>query len=116
MPSAFARRFSTLCLLSIAVTAAAQAPRPAAEKTTTTTTIASEPEKKAAALPADSISEGLGTVGGKPIAYKTVAGMLTVGATDPQDAMIGLDGKWLPDSGMDVPPKTEDQPATARMF
>jgi carboxypeptidase C (cathepsin A) len=27
-----------------------------------------------------------------------------------------LDGKYLPDSGMDLPPKPEDQPATSRMF
>jgi carboxypeptidase C (cathepsin A) len=93
----------------------AQAPHPA-EKTTTTTTTAPEPEKRSMGLPVDSVSEGSVTVGGKPIAYKAVAGMLTVGATDPQDAMIGLDGKWLPDSGMDVPAKPEDQPATARMF
>ena len=42
--------------------------------------------------------------------------MLTVGSSDPQDATIGLDGKPLPDAGVDLPAKPEDQPATARMF
>ena len=84
---------------------------------TTTTTVASEPEKKPVALPADSITEGSVTVaGGKTIAYKAVAGMLTVGSSDAQDATLGLDGKLLPDSGIDLPAKPEDQPATARIF
>ena len=88
-----------------------------AEKTTTTTTVAVEPEKKAAALPADSTTDGSVAVeGGKAIAYKAVAGMLTVGSSDKQDAMLGLDGKYLPDSGMDLPPKAEDQPSTSRIF
>jgi carboxypeptidase C (cathepsin A) len=86
------------------------------KKTMTTTTVSSETEKKMAPVAADSVSEGEVKVGGKEIAFKTVAGMITVGATDAQDAMIGLDGRWLPDSGMDVPAKVEDQPATARMF
>ena len=54
--------------------------------------------------------------GGKTVAYTAVAGLLTVGANDHQDAMLGLDGKYLPDSDIDVPAKPEDQPATAKMF
>ncbi|AEU38970.1 S10 family peptidase [Granulicella mallensis] len=83
---------------------------------TTTTTVASETEKKPVALPADSITEGSVVAGGKTIAYKAVAGMLTVGSSDAQDATLGLDGKLLPDSGIDLPAKPEDQPATARIF
>ena len=87
------------------------------QKTTTTTTVAIEPEKATVALPADSTTEGSVTVvGGKTIAYRAVAGLITVGASDKQDAMLGLDGKYLPDSGMDLPAKADDQPATARMF
>ncbi|MEO8727424.1 MAG: peptidase S10, partial [Acidobacteriaceae bacterium] len=92
---------------------------PKPEKTTTTTTVAVEPdkEKKPAPLPPDSTTEGSVTVeGGKAIPYRAVAGMLTVGSSDKQDAMIGLDGKYLPDSGLDLPPKAEEQPATARIF
>jgi carboxypeptidase C (cathepsin A) len=86
------------------------------EKTTTTTTVSSEPEKKPVAAAADSTTEGSVTVGGKAIAYKAVAGYITVGASDQQDATLGLDGKVLADAGVDVPAKPEDQPATARMF
>jgi carboxypeptidase C (cathepsin A) len=69
-----------------------------------------------AAPPTDSTTEGSVTVGGQAIAYRAVAGTLTVGSTDVQDAMIGLDGKYLPDSGIDLPAKPEDQPASARLF
>jgi carboxypeptidase C (cathepsin A) len=68
--------------------------------------------------PADSTTEGSVTVGGQAIAYRAVAGTLTVGSTDSQDAMLGLDGKMLPDTGEKVPDpdKPEDAPATSRMF
>jgi carboxypeptidase C (cathepsin A) len=108
--------------LSVALSAAAVAQGPErgheemAQKTTTTTTVATEPEHKPAmTMPADAWSEGSVRAGGKEIGYKAVAGLLTVGATDAQDAMLTLDGKWMPDA-MDVPPKVEDQPATSRMF
>jgi carboxypeptidase C (cathepsin A) len=64
----------------------------------------------------DSTTEGSVTVGGQAIAYQAVAGTLTVGSSDAQDATLGLDGKLLPDAGVDLPPKVDDQPATARMF
>jgi carboxypeptidase C (cathepsin A) len=83
--------------------------------TTTTTTVAAEPAKPTATGP-DSITEASVTAGGKSIAYKAVAGLITVGATDPQDAMLDLDGKLLPDSGVELPAKPEDRPATATMF
>lgn len=72
--------------------------------------------EKVSAAPADSITTGSVEVGGKAIEYKAVAGTLTVGATDPQDAMIALDGKWMTDTGMEIPAKIEDQPPVARMF
>jgi len=65
---------------------------------------------------ADSVTEGSVTVEGKAIAYRAVAGTLTVGSNDTQDAMLGLDGKYLPGSAIDLPAKPEDQPATARMY
>ena len=68
------------------------------------------------AVTADSITEGSVTVGGQAIAYKAVAGTLTVGGSDAQDATIGFDGKPLPDSGVKLPEKAEDAPPTARMF
>jgi carboxypeptidase C (cathepsin A) len=68
--------------------------------------------------PADSATEGSVTVGGQVIAYKAVAGTLTVGSSDEQDETLGLDGKMLPDTGAKTPDpdKPEEAPATARMF
>jgi carboxypeptidase C (cathepsin A) len=84
------------------------------QKTTTTTSISAEPFKQHP-LPSDSVSESSVAVGGKTIAYKAVAGLIRVGATDLQDATIALDGTTLPDSGVE-PPKPGDEPATATMF
>ncbi len=66
--------------------------------------------------PADSTTEGSVKVGGQAIDYRAVAGTLTVGSSDPQDAMIGFDGKYLPDASIDLTAKPEDRPATARIF
>ena len=81
--------------------------------------VTGKPETPAMGVPeADSVTDGSVTVGGQAIAYRAVAGTLTVGATDTQDAMIGLDGKMLPDAGANPPEekKPEDAPPTARMF
>ncbi len=64
--------------------------------------------------PMDSITDGTVSVGGQQIAYRAVAGTITVGATDPQDATLGFDGKPLPDSGIKA--DAADAPPTARMF
>ena len=62
----------------------------------------------------DSITEGAVTVNGQAIEYRAVAGTLTVGATDPQDATLGLDGQLLPDAGEKAPdaakPEAGDAP------
>lgn len=104
-------------LIGLSIPGLGQESRAPEKSVTTTTTTSSQPEKKPAPLPADSNTEGSVTVeGGKAIPYRAVAGMLSVGATDPQDANLGLDGRELPEAGVDLPPKLEDQPATARMF
>jgi carboxypeptidase C (cathepsin A) len=64
----------------------------------------------------DSITEGTVTVGGQTVAYKAVAGTLTVGSSDRQDATLGFDGKLLPDSGVKPEANPAEAPATARMF
>ena len=69
-----------------------------------------------AATVADSTTEGTVTVNGQPIAYRAVAGTLTVGSSDYQDSQLTLDGKYLPDSGVDAAAKIDDQPAIARIF
>lgn len=71
---------------------------------------------KASDVQADSTTEGSVTVGGQAIAYTAVAGTLTVGASNAQDALLGMDGKLLPDSGEKAPDKPEDASATARIF
>ncbi|MDE1154529.1 MAG: peptidase S10 [Acidobacteriaceae bacterium] len=101
---------------SLVPSLAAQHPSSAGDKQTTTTTVTTEAAKPAAPSTPDSVTEGSVTAGGKTIAYRTVAGYITVGSNNTQDATLGLDGKVLPDAGVDLPAKPEDQPATARMF
>ncbi len=112
------RRFvigAVLCCSCLALCAQGQ------EKQTTETKVvvtATPPAPPALPPQPDSVTEGTVTVGGQAIAYRAVAGTLTVGATDAQDAALGLDGKLLPDSGEKPldPAKPEEAPATARMF
>jgi carboxypeptidase C (cathepsin A) len=108
----------TLAALLAAPLAIAQSPKdekPKSPEFAKSDTAKSEPAKSAE-LPADSITDGSVTIGGQPIDYRAIAGTLTVGSSDSQDAMIGLDGKYLPGSDIDLPTKIEDQPATARMY
>ena len=113
-----AAAFASLLVASPLVAQRRAAAEASSEKTTTTTTMETTPEKKApGTLPPDATTEASVTLaGGKTIAYTAVAGMLAVGATDPQDAMLALDGKYLPDAAIDLPAKLEDQPATAHIF
>ncbi len=99
--------------------AAAQPPEPqekakAAEKAP----VAAAPKPAELAPQPDSITENTVTVGGQKIAYRAVAGTITVGSTDAVDAALGLDGRWLTDTGMTPPDpsKPDQEPATARMF
>jgi carboxypeptidase C (cathepsin A) len=80
--------------------------------------VAGTPVASSPSSAADSTTDGTVTVAGQVIAYKAVAGTLTVGSSDEQDALIGLDGKMLPDTGEKVPDKDkpEEAPATARIF
>ena len=68
--------------------------------------------------PAEVTTQGDVVVGGQHIAYTAIAGTLTVGATDAQDAQLGLDGKPQADSqlSLDAPKDAKDAPPTARMF
>jgi carboxypeptidase C (cathepsin A) len=85
---------------------------------------AAKPAEKAAdkttekASPAEVATQGTVDVGGKHIAYTAIAGTLTVGATDTQDAQLGLDGK--PQAGSQLaliePKEPKDTPPTARIF
>ncbi len=82
------------------------AQKPAAQETTNT------------AIPPDSTTQGSVEVGGQRIGYTAVAGIITVGATDAQDAQLGPDGKPLPGSqlALSAPKDPADAPPVAHMF
>jgi carboxypeptidase C (cathepsin A) len=67
-------------------------------------------------LPADSTTEGAVTIGGQRIAYQSVAGIITVAATEEEDAQLGPDGKPLPDSDAALVKDPKDASPTARIF
>ncbi|HUY80891.1 MAG TPA: hypothetical protein VMU92_04140 [Acidobacteriaceae bacterium] len=91
--------------VSLPLLAADTAKTPAKPATSTT-----------AATPADSTTEGVLNTGGEHIAYTAVAGTITVGATDAQDAALGADGKPQPGSPAALVKNAADAPPTASMF
>lgn len=66
--------------------------------------------------PPDSITQGSVTIDGQAVAYEAVAGTITVGATEEQDATLAFDGSILPGSGVKPVTNPADAPPTARMF
>ncbi len=105
------QRRTCLFLVALALLSAAARGHAADDKKSERPTESAVP-----ATQADSTTEGSVTVGGQAIAYRAVAGTLTVGATNSQDALLGLDGKLLPDSGEKAPERIEDAAPTARIF
>ncbi len=75
---------------------------------------AKPPEKPVAT---EITTQGSVDVGGQHILYNAIAGTITVGGTDAQDAQLGLDGKPEPGSqlSMDEPKEPKDAQPTARM-
>ena len=67
--------------------------------------------------PAEVNSDGSVTVGGQYIAYTAIAGTLTVGATDMEDAQLGSDGKPIAGSqlALNEPKEPKDASPVARM-
>jgi carboxypeptidase C (cathepsin A) len=70
------------------------------------------------APPGDSTTEGTVDAGGQHIAYTAIAGTLTVGATDVDDAQLGMDGK--PQAGSQLanaePKEAKDANPMAHIF
>jgi len=68
--------------------------------------------------PTEITTEGVVSVGGQRIAYTAVAGTITVGGTDAQDAQLGMDGKPLAGSelALSAPKEAKEAPPVARMF
>src|ERR1700758_1115140 len=83
--------------------------------TTKVPTAEKAPEKTP---PTEVSSQGSVDAGGQRIAYTAVAGTITVGATDVQDAQIGMDGKPEPGSelALSAPKDPKEASPTARMF
>jgi len=111
----FSRRLAALtgaALLILCVSARAQDDKTAAKPTTPAAT------DKNAEAPADSTTQGSITVGGQQIAYTAIAGTITVGSTDDQDAQLGADGKPQPGSqlALNAPKDPSDATHVARMF
>jgi len=73
---------------------------------------------KESAPAADSSTQGTVTAGGQQISYTAVAGTITVGSSDDQDAQLGADGKPLPGTELAIaaPKEPSDAPPVARMF
>ncbi|MGA3008927.1 MAG: peptidase S10 [Terracidiphilus sp.] len=70
------------------------------------------------ALPAEVTTQSTVDVGGQHIAYTAIAGTLTVGSADEQDAQLGADGKPQPGSQLAIsePKDPKDATPLARMF
>jgi len=115
--NSLSRRLAALtgaAFLILCVSVRAQDDKTAAKPATPAT-----PDKSAeAAPPADSTTQGSITVGGQQIAYTSVAGTITVGSTDDQDAQLGTDGKPQPGSqlALHAPAAAKDATPVAQMF
>jgi carboxypeptidase C (cathepsin A) len=101
--------------LVAAALAAAQLISPASIFAEDQTPIAKTPAQTA---PAEARTEGTLNAGGQHIAYEAIAGTITVGATDEQDAQLGMDGQPLPGTQLAIsaPKEPKDAPPVARMF
>jgi carboxypeptidase C (cathepsin A) len=103
-------------LLFTPPTTRAQDEKPAAKPATTSTE--KSPPAAEPPPPADSTTQGAVDIGGQHIAYTAIAGTITVGATDVQDAQLGPDGRPLPGSQLarSEPKDPADAPPVAHMF
>lgn len=92
---------------------------PAAKPATGEKAADKSPEKPAEKTPPSEVTtQGSIDIGGQHIAYNSVAGTITVGATDVQDAQLGMDGK--PQSGSQLalsePKELKDADPVAQIF
>jgi carboxypeptidase C (cathepsin A) len=109
-----------LAVLVVPVFTVTQALRAQDEKPAANSDSTAEKSTKATAPapPPDSTTQGTIDAGGQHIAYTAIAGTITVGATDTDDAQLGPDGKPLPGSqlALSVPKEPADAPPVAHMF
>ena len=102
--------------LVLTLSVRAQDDKTAANLTASVTEKTAKPAEPA--QPADSTTQGSIDVGGQHIAFTAIAGIVTVGSTDAQDAQLGADGKPQPGSqlALSEPKEPKDAPPVARMF
>lgn len=99
-------------LLAVALAAAVSIPALAADKDKDAT----KPAAVTTPLPTESTTQGTLTAGNEHIAYTAVAGTITVGATNAQDAELDAEGKPVPGSPASLVKDPKDAPPTASMF
>lgn len=70
------------------------------------------------AQPTEVVTTGSVDVNGQHIVYNAIAGTITVGATDEEDAQLGLDGNPIPGTqlALAAPKEAKDAEPTAKMF
>jgi len=94
--------------------------RAAQDKTNDKTAESSADKATAKTSPEEVTTRGTVEADGQHIAYTAVAGTITVGATDEQDAQLGPDGKPQPNTDLaaavEAAKSTADAPPLARMF
>jgi carboxypeptidase C (cathepsin A) len=113
------RQFAVLFVaaaLVLTLSARAQDDKAVANLTASVTDKTAKPAEPA--QPADSTTQGSIDAGGQHIAYTAIAGIVTVGATDSEDAQLGADGKPQPGSqlALSEPKEPKDASPVARMF
>jgi len=116
------KSFSLILVTALAASVLTAAPALHAqdEKPTASPNATAEKSTKASetAPPPDSTTQGAIDAGGQHIAYTAIAGTITVGATDTDDAQLGPDGKPLPGSqlALSAPKEPADAAPVAHMF
>jgi len=105
-----------LTIPALAAFLLASSPLASAQPDATAKPAAATTDKPSA--PADSTTQGSVDVNGQHIVYTAVAGTITVGATDTQDAQLGMDGKPEPGTELAIsePKDPKDAAPVARMF
>ncbi len=108
--------FASLAMTAVLTISSIAIAQEKPEEKPATPSAAAAPHTAAPPTTPDSTTEGTVNIGGQSIAYRAIAGTITVGGSDPQDATIGFDGKPIPDANIHLPERAEDAPPTARMF
>lgn len=107
------RKYSSL--LALALAAAVSIPALAVDQKTSKTPAKPEAETTPPS-PSESTTQGVLSAGSEHIAYTAVAGTLTVGATNDEDAQLGAEGKPIPGSPASLVKDPKDEPPTASIF